>query len=109
VVIPLRYYHNNITSTLILCEVMQAYGVKKMVFSSSAAVYGTSERVPISEDFPLQATNPYGRTKLMIEEILRDLYIADNEWSIALLRYFNPIGAHPSGQAGKIQTGFRTT
>jgi UDP-glucose 4-epimerase len=105
VVIPLRYYHNNITSTLILCEVMQAYGVKKMVFSSSAAVYGTSERVPISEDFPLQATNPYGRTKLMIEEILRDLYIADNEWSIALLRYFNPIGAHPSGQIGEDPNG----
>ncbi len=105
VAIPLRYYHNNITGTLVLCEVMQKYGVKKMVFSSSAAVYGTPERVPISEDFPLQATNPYGRTKLMIEELLRDLYVSDNEWSIALLRYFNPIGAHPSGRIGEDPSG----
>jgi UDP-glucose 4-epimerase len=105
VAIPLRYYHNNITGTLMLCEVMQAYGVKKIVFSSSATVYGAPERVPISEDFPLQATNPYGRTKLMIEKILRDLYIADNEWSIALLRYFNPIGAHPSGRIGEDPNG----
>jgi UDP-glucose 4-epimerase len=102
---PLLYYHNNIIGTLMLCEVMQAYGVKKIVFSSSATVYGTPERVPISEDFPLQPTNPYGRTKLMIEEILRDLYIADNEWSIALLRYFNPIGAHPSGRIGEDPNG----
>ncbi|PJW13253.1 UDP-glucose 4-epimerase GalE [Geobacillus sp. Manikaran-105] len=105
VAIPLRYYHNNITGTLVLCEVMQKYGVKKMVFSSSATVYGTPERVPISEDFPLQATNPYGRTKLMIEEILRDLYVSDNEWSIALLRYFNPIGAHSSGRIGEDPNG----
>ncbi|MED4300181.1 UDP-glucose 4-epimerase GalE [Geobacillus stearothermophilus] len=105
VAIPLRYYHNNITGTLILCEVMQAYGVKKIVFSSSATVYGTSECVPISENFPLQPTNPYGRTKLMIEEILRDLYIADNKWSIALLRYFNPVGAHPSGRIGEDPNG----
>jgi UDP-glucose 4-epimerase len=105
VAIPLRYYHNNITGTLILCEVMQAYSVKKIVFSSSATVYGTPKRVPISEDFPLQATNPYGRTKLMIEEILRDLYVSDNEWSIALLRYFNPIGAHPSGRIGEDPNG----
>ena len=105
VAIPLRYYHNNITGTLMLCEVMQAYGVKKIVFSSSATVYGTPKRVPISEDFPLQATNPYGRTKLMIEEILRDLYVSDNEWSIALLRYFNPIGAHPSGRIGEDPNG----
>lgn len=105
VTIPLRYYHNNITGTLMLCEVMQAYGVKKIVFSSSATVYGTPKRVPISEDFPLQATNPYGRTKLMIEEILRDLYVSDNEWSIALLRYFNPIGAHPSGRIGEDPNG----
>jgi UDP-glucose 4-epimerase len=103
--IPLRYYHNNITGTLMLCEVMQAYGVKKMVFSSSATVYGIPERVPISEDFPLKATNPYGRTKLMIEEILRDLYASDNSWSIALLRYFNPIGAHPSGRIGEDPNG----
>ncbi|WPZ18244.1 UDP-glucose 4-epimerase GalE [Geobacillus subterraneus] len=105
VAIPLRYYHNNITGTLMLCEVMQAYGVKKMVFSSSATVYGIPERVPISEDFPLKATNPYGRTKLMIEEILRDLYASDNSWSIALLRYFNPIGAHPSGRIGEDPNG----
>jgi UDP-glucose 4-epimerase len=102
---PLLYYHNNITGTLILCEVMQIYGVKKMVFSSSATVYGMPERVPISEDFPLKATNPYGRTKLTIEEILRDLYISDNSWSIALLRYFNPIGAHPSGRIGEDPNG----
>jgi UDP-glucose 4-epimerase len=105
VTVPLRYYHNNITGTLILCDVMQKYGVKKMVFSSSATVYGMPERVPISEDFPLRPTNPYGRTKLMIEEILRDLYISDNSWSIALLRYFNPIGAHPSGRIGEDPNG----
>jgi UDP-glucose 4-epimerase len=103
--IPLRYYHNNITGTLILCSVMQKYGVKKIVFSSSATVYGIPERVPMSEDFPLGATNPYGRTKLMIEEILRDLYTSDNGWSIALLRYFNPIGAHKSGRIGEDPNG----
>ncbi len=102
---PLRYYHNNITGTINLCEVMQQYNVKKMVFSSSATVYGMPDRVPISEDFPLCATNPYGRTKLMIEEILRDLYISDPEWSIALLRYFNPIGAHPDGRIGEDPNG----
>jgi len=102
---PLRYYYNNISGTLNLCEVMKKYGVKKMVFSSSATVYGTPERVPISEDFPLRASNPYGRTKLMIEEILRDLYVSDNTWSIALLRYFNPIGAHPSGRIGEDPNG----
>jgi UDP-glucose 4-epimerase len=103
--IPLHYYHNNITGTLILCEVMNRYGVKNLVFSSSATVYGMPERVPISEDFPLSATNPYGRTKLMIEEILRDLYVSDQEWSIALLRYFNPIGAHESGRIGEDPNG----
>lgn len=103
--IPLRYYHNNITSTLVLCEVMQKYGVKKIVFSSSATVYGMPKSVPISEDFPLSATNPYGRTKLMIEEILRDLFVSDHEWSIALLRYFNPIGAHESGRIGEDPNG----
>ncbi|GHH97866.1 UDP-glucose 4-epimerase GalE [Neobacillus kokaensis] len=103
--IPLHYYHNNITGTLILCEIMKKYEVKKLVFSSSATVYGMPERVPISEDFPLSATNPYGRTKLMIEEILRDLYVADNDWSIALLRYFNPIGAHESGRIGEDPNG----
>jgi len=103
--IPLRYYHNNITGTIILCELMEKYGVKKMVFSSSATVYGMPDRVPISEDFPLRATNPYGRTKLMIEEILRDLAVTDEKWSIALLRYFNPIGAHPSGRIGEDPNG----
>lgn len=103
--VPLRYYHNNITGTLVLCEVMAEYGVRRMVFSSSATVYGIPERMPISEDFPLGATNPYGRTKLMIEEILRDLYISDSSWSIALLRYFNPIGAHQSGRMGEDPNG----
>jgi UDP-glucose 4-epimerase len=98
---PLRYYHNNITGTLVLSEIMQKYGVKKMVFSSSATVYGMPERVPISEDFPLKATNPYGRTKLMVEEIMSDTAAADREWSVALLRYFNPIGAHESGRIGE--------
>lgn len=105
VAIPLHYYHNNITGSLILCEVMSKYGVKNLVFSSSATVYGMPERVPISEDFPLSATNPYGRTKLMIEEIMRDLHVSDNSWSIALLRYFNPIGAHESGRIGEDPNG----
>jgi UDP-glucose 4-epimerase len=105
VAIPLHYYHNNVTGTVILCEVMKKHGVKKLVFSSSATVYGVPETVPISENFPLGATNPYGRTKLMIEEILRDLYVADNEWSISLLRYFNPIGAHESGRIGEDPNG----
>ncbi len=103
--IPLRYYHNNITSTLILCEEMAAHGVKKIVFSSSATVYGSPKTVPIKEDFELHTTNPYGSTKLMIEDILRDLYVSDKEWSIALLRYFNPIGAHKSGLIGEDPNG----
>ncbi|MBP1154409.1 MULTISPECIES: UDP-glucose 4-epimerase GalE [unclassified Paenibacillus] len=103
--IPLRYYHNNIAGTLVLCDVMQKFGVKRMVFSSSATVYGLPERVPILEDFLLMATNPYGRTKLMIEEILRDVYMADQGWSIALLRYFNPVGAHESGRIGEDPNG----
>ncbi|MFP3123373.1 UDP-glucose 4-epimerase GalE [Ectobacillus funiculus] len=103
--LPLFYYHNNIAGTLILCEVMKKYGVKKLVFSSSATVYGMPDRVPLSEEFPLSATNPYGRTKLMIEEILRDLYVSDDSWSIALLRYFNPIGAHKSGRIGEDPSG----
>jgi UDP-glucose 4-epimerase len=103
--IPLSYYFNNISGTLVLCEVMKKYSVKKIVFSSSATVYGIPETVPISEDFPRSATNPYGRTKLMIEEILNDLFISDNEWSIALLRYFNPIGAHKSGRIGEDPNG----
>ncbi len=102
---PLRYYQNNITGTLILCDVMHKYGVKNLVFSSSATVYGNPHKVPILEDFPLSATNPYGRTKLMIEEILRDLHIADNSWNIAILRYFNPIGAHVSGKIGEDPKG----
>ena len=105
VALPLLYYHNNITGTLTLCDVMRKYGVKKMVFSSSATVYGMPERMPITEDFLLQPTNPYGRTKWMIEEILRDLYASDHSWSIALLRYFNPIGAHPSGRIGEDPNG----
>ncbi len=103
--IPLHYYHNNITGTLILCEVMQKHNVKKLVFSSSATVYGMPDQVPISEDFPLSATNPYGRTKLMIEEILRDVHVSDHNWSVALLRYFNPIGAHKSGRIGEDPNG----
>ncbi|GLC31027.1 UDP-glucose 4-epimerase GalE [Clostridium omnivorum] len=103
--IPLRYYENNLISTLNLCEVMNEFNVKKLVFSSSATVYGNPSTVPITEDFPLSATNPYGRTKLMIEEILRDLYISDNSWNIALLRYFNPIGAHKSGLIGEDPKG----
>ncbi|ENQ3106088.1 UDP-galactose 4-epimerase [Bacillus sp. 491mf] len=105
VTLPLWYYHNNITGTLVLCEVMKKHGVKNMVFSSSATVYGMVEQVPISEDFSLKATNPYGRTKQIIEEILHDLYVSDHEWSIALLRYFNPIGAHKSGRIGEDPKG----
>jgi len=103
--VPLRYYQNNVAGTLVLCEVMQAYGVKDLVFSSSCTVYGQPQRVPITEDFPLSATNPYGRSKLMIEDILRDLYVADASWNIALLRYFNPVGAHPSGRIGEDPRG----
>jgi UDP-glucose 4-epimerase len=99
--IPLRYYHNNVTGTLILCEAMKRHGVINLVFSSSATVYGDPRTVPITEDFPLDPTNPYGRTKWMIEEILRDLHRADQAWNVVLLRYFNPVGAHPSGQIGE--------
>ncbi|MEI6131644.1 MAG: UDP-glucose 4-epimerase GalE [Bacillota bacterium] len=98
---PLQYYHNNITGTLVLCELMQEYGVKKLVFSSSATVYGDPASVPITEDFPLSTTNPYGTTKLFVEQILRDLFVSDNTWSIVLLRYFNPIGAHKCGRIGE--------
>ena len=103
--IPLRYYTNNITGTLILCEVMKKFKVKNLVFSSSATVYGDPHTVPITEDFPLSATNPYGRTKLMIEEILRDLYKEDQTWNIAILSYFNPVGAHISGYIGEDPNG----
>lgn len=102
---PLWYYHNNLTGTLILCKVMAKRNVKKLVFSSSATVYGNPASVPIREDFPLSTTNPYGSTKLMIENILRDLYVPDHDWSIALLRYFNPIGAHESGLIGEDPNG----
>ncbi|PLT32602.1 UDP-glucose 4-epimerase GalE [Bacillus sp. V5-8f] len=103
--IPLKYYHHNLTGTINLCEVMEKHDVKKLVFSSSATVYGNPDRVPIDESFPLSATNPYGRTKLMIEEILRDLHVSDSSWRIALLRYFNPIGAHESGRIGENPNG----
>ncbi len=103
--IPLKYFHNNITGTLNLLEVMDDCSVKNIVFSSSATVYGDPATLPIKEDFPLSATNPYGRTKLMIEEILQDLYVSDNRWNIALLRYFNPVGAHESGQIGEDPAG----
>ena len=99
--IPLRYYHNNVTGTLVLLEVMKEFGVKMIVFSSSATVYGNPQKVPITEDFPLSPTNPYGRTKFMIEEILRDVRTSDSGWQIALLRYFNPVGAHDSGRIGE--------
>lgn len=102
---PLLYYQNNVTGTLTLCEVMAAHQVKKIIFSSSATVYGDPETVPITEDFPLSCTNPYGRTKLMVEEILRDLYMADPAWSVCLLRYFNPVGAHESGRIGEDPSG----
>ena len=99
---PLMYYRNNIDSTLTLCEVMNEYNVKNIVFSSSATVYGTPKSLPIKEDFEVNhATNPYGETKIIIERILNDIYIADNNWNIALLRYFNPIGAHKSGLIGE--------
>ncbi|MCB2356979.1 UDP-glucose 4-epimerase GalE [Clostridium estertheticum] len=103
--IPMLYYHNNITGTLILCEEMKKHNVKKLVFSSSATVYGMPKSVPICENSPLSATNPYGRTKLMIETILQDIYLSDKEWSIALLRYFNPVGAHESGRIGEDPSG----
>jgi len=103
--IPLHYYKNNVTGTINLCEIMQKFNVKKLVFSSSATVYGDPHKVPITEDFPLHATNPYGQTKLMIEEILRDLYVSDNNWDIAILRYFNPVGAHRSGEIGEDPNG----
>ncbi len=102
---PLEYYHNNLTSTFVLLELMRKYGVKNFVFSSSATVYGDAKIIPITEEAPLFATNPYGRTKLMLEEILRDLYSSDNSWNIALLRYFNPVGAHESGTIGEDPCG----
>lgn len=102
---PLMYYQNNLESTLTLLEVMNEFGVKRIVFSSSATVYGVTKTMPLKEGMPTGAINPYGRTKLFIEEIMRDLYTSDNEWTIALLRYFNPIGAHKSGLIGEDPKG----
>lgn len=102
---PLQYYVNNVTGSLALLSAMQETGVSSLVFSSSATVYGNPESFPIHEDFPLSATNPYGRSKLMVEEILRDLIVADDSWHIALLRYFNPVGAHESGLIGEDPAG----
>lgn len=103
--IPLKYYRNNLGTTLTLLETMEQRGVKRLVFSSSATVYGTPERLPIDEECSLSVTNPYGATKLMIEDILRDVYNADNGWHVALLRYFNPVGAHESGLIGEDPKG----
>ncbi|HEL2109696.1 TPA: UDP-glucose 4-epimerase GalE [Streptococcus suis] len=102
---PVMYYENNIMSTLSLVEVMAEFGVKKIVFSSSATVYGLNNPSPLVETMPTSATNPYGYTKVMLEQILRDVEVADKEWSIALLRYFNPIGAHESGLIGEDPAG----
>ena len=102
---PVEYYHNNITGTLVLLELMKEYNCKKIIFSSSATVYGTPKEVPIKEDFPLSTTNPYGSTKLMIEQILQDVCISDKEFCAILLRYFNPIGAHKSGLIGESPNG----
>ncbi len=103
--LPLTYYHNNLTGTLILCRAMEKFGCKKIVFSSSATVYGMHNPVPFREEMPTSATNPYGYTKVMIEQILRDIVTADPEWSAVLLRYFNPIGAHKSGLIGEDPNG----
>ena len=103
---PLRYYHNNVTGTISLCEVMQEFGVRNLVFSSSATVYGDAQEMPLLESFPmLPAENPYGRSKQMMEYALKDLYVSDESWNIAILRYFNPIGAHESGRIGEDPTG----
>ena len=102
---PIEYYHNNITGTLILLKLMKKYNCKKIVFSSSATVYGNPASLPIKEDFPLSTTNPYGSTKLMIEQILQDVCAADADFSVAILRYFNPIGAHESGLIGEVPNG----
>lgn len=102
---PIRYYHNNITGTLNLVDIMEKYGVYNIVFSSSATVYGMPKTVPITEDFPLSTTNPYGSTKLMLENILTDVFKANDKWSVTLLRYFNPIGAHKSGTIGEDPKG----
>jgi len=102
---PLKYYENNVTGTLTLLEIMKEHNVKRIVFSSSAAVYGIPSKVPITEDMPTSATNPYGTTKIMIEQVLKDLYASDDEWGISILRYFNVIGAHDSTLIGDIPNG----
>ncbi|KAF2076905.1 hypothetical protein CYY_001808 [Polysphondylium violaceum] len=99
--VPIKYYENNINGTVNLLKLMDKHGVKKLVFSSSATVYGDPHTVPITEEFPLSATNPYGRTKLYIEGVMQDVCASDSEWNCVLLRYFNPVGAHPSGQIGE--------
>ena len=103
--LPLKYYENNISGTVALLKVMDKYGVKKIIFSSSATVYGDPERLPLDENCRLSTTNPYGSTKLMMEGIMQDLYKADGEWNVILLRYFNPVGAHESGQIGEDPKG----
>jgi len=103
--IPLDYYENNVQGSLSLLKAMQACSIKKIIFSSSATVYGMPEFLPYTEDHPLRAMNPYGRTKLVIEDMLRDLYASDPSWSIAILRYFNPVGAHESGLIGEDPQG----
>ncbi|HSJ54726.1 MAG TPA: UDP-glucose 4-epimerase GalE [Anaerolineae bacterium] len=105
---PLRYYQNNVTGTMVLCEAMEQHGVRNLVFSSSAAVYGEASTVPIAEGHTLHPASPYGRTKWMIEEILRDLHGADARWNVALLRYFNPVGSHASGRIGEDPCGVPT-
>ena len=103
--LPLKYYDNNVAGTTTLCRVMEKHNCKNIIFSSSATVYGDPHALPIKEDFPLSVTNPYGRTKLILEEILGDVYAADSEWNVVLLRYFNPIGAHKCGDIGEDPTG----
>ena len=102
---PLKYYDTNVNGSAVLFEVMAEYNCKSIIFSSSATVYGDPHTTPILENFPLFVTNPYGRSKLMVEEILRDIYVSDNEWKIVLLRYFNPVGAHESGTIGENPNG----
>ena len=103
--IPLSYYHNNLTGTLVLLDIMAQHGVFDVVFSSSATVYGENNPIPYVEHFPLSSTSPYGRTKVMIEQFLQDAFVADPRWNVSLLRYFNPVGAHPSGLIGEDPNG----
>lgn len=102
---PLRYYHNNLTGTLVLLQTMQEFEVRRLVFSSSCTVYGANQEMPLREDFPIAPLSPYGHTKAMIEQMLRDLVVAEPDWQVTLLRYFNPVGAHPSGLIGEDPNG----